>query len=181
MTNNKHIIGITGPIASGKGTAAAYLEKVHGAANFRYSTMLRDILRRLHIPETRTNIVNMSVALRGAYGEDQLAKTMAEDIKSSSHSLIVIEGIRRKEDLMHISNIPGFTLVSIDAPQKTRHSRLCQRRENEDDATKTFADFLLDHQKPTEITIPEVMAKATKNIDNSGNLAALYSQLDTLV
>jgi len=48
MTNEKIIIGLVGQMASGKGTIAEYLRDKHGADFFTFSTVLRDVLNRLH-------------------------------------------------------------------------------------------------------------------------------------
>jgi dephospho-CoA kinase len=55
MTNptKKIIFGFTGLMASGKGAAALYLQNRHSARTFRFSTILRDLLKRLDLPEIR--------------------------------------------------------------------------------------------------------------------------------
>lgn len=175
------ILGLTGPMASGKGAAALYLQNRHHAKTFRFSTILRDLLKRLDLPETRENIVGMSQAVRGAFGEDILAKAMAHDAATADRTLVVIEGIRRPADIKYLKELPNFVLVSIDAAMRTRHERLVKRNENPDDTTKTWEQFVADHERPTETTIAPVMAEAREKIDNNGTTDDLERQLDTLV
>ncbi len=181
MKNNKIIFGFTGLMASGKGTAAKYFETKYGASTYRFSTMLRDLLDRLHLEKNRDNLIKLSEMLRAGFGEDIMAKTIANDAKNDSNELVIIEGIRRPADISYLSKLPNFILVEIYADVETRYNRLILRRENEDDATKTFEQFIKDHDRSTEITIPEVAALAQEKIDNNGTDQGLYQKLDALL
>lgn len=168
-------------MASGKGTAAHYLREKYGADTFRFSTMLRDVLNRFHIAETRDNIIKLSEIIRGTFGEDTMARTMALDAETSANHMIIVEGVRREADIAYLSKLPNFVLVEIFAEPKLRHQRLNLRRENPDDATKTFEQFMADHERSTELSILPVAAKATERIDNNGTREQLREQLDVLV
>jgi dephospho-CoA kinase len=182
MTNNKKIIfGFTGLMASGKGTAAKYFEEKYSASTYRFSTMLRDVLNRLHLEHTRDNLIKLSEVLRTGFGEDILAKTIAKDAEKDSGAIVIIEGIRRRADILYLEQLPHFVLVEIAADIMVRYNRLTQRRENPDDATKTFEQFSEDHKRSTEITIPEVALLAKEHIDNNGNEEHLHQQLDLLL
>lgn len=177
----KLILGFAGEMASGKGTAAKYLVERHEAATHRFSTMLRDVLRRLNLPEDRVTIQKLSTWLRKEFGEDTLAKVMFEDAKNDTHLLIVIDGVRRLEDVKYLREIPEFKLCYITAPMKTRHERLVLRGENADDRTKTYEQFQKDHEGEPEREIAKLEAFATEVIDNSGTLPELYQTLDAIV
>ncbi|MFA6307891.1 MAG: AAA family ATPase [Patescibacteria group bacterium] len=177
----KIILGFTGLIASGKGTAAEYLKEKYGADTFRFSTMLRDVMDRLYIPQSRENFQIISPVLRKAFGQDLMAKVMAEDVKNSKAEIIVVEGMRRPADIEYLKDVPGFRMVAIDVDIKTRYERLIKRSENTDDITKTFEQFKKEHEAETEIYIPELMKQADFTIDNNGTLEELYKQLDKLL
>lgn len=181
MTNNKIILGFTGQLSSGKGTSAEYLVKKYQADTFKFSTILRDLVDRIHVPQTRDNLIKISEFVRGTFGEDTLSKTIAEDAKNATNSIIIIDGIRRMADIEHLFKLPNFILIEIFADPKIRFERLVKRGENEDDKTKTYEQFLADHERSTEISIKEVIAHATERIDNNGTLEDLYKQLDGLV
>src|SRR3989338_3131596 len=169
MPGNKIIFGFGGLMASGKGTAAKYLEEAHGATTFRFSTMLRDALNRFYLPHTRDNLIKISEIMRGTFGEDLMAKTMAHDVEKTDARLVVVEGIRRMADIEYLKRLPNFVMVEIFADPKTRHKRMTERGENPDDRTKTFEQFLKDHERSTEMSIPEVLTHATEKIDNNGS------------
>jgi len=177
----KIIIGFTGLIASGKDASKKYLEQKYGAKSFRFSTILRDILNRLDLPINRDNMIEISTLLRNTFGQDLLAKVMAKDVAAAAGDIVVADGVRRLQDIKYLGQIPGFTLVSVDADPKTRYERMIIRNENEGDSQKTFTDFQDDHERETEKTIPEVMAAAKYHITNNGSLEELFAQIDKII
>ncbi len=180
--NNKRcIIGLTGLLASGKGTCAAYLEQTFGAKSYRFSTILRDILDRVYVEHTRDHLIKISESLRNDFGEDVLAKTIAHDVQEDSHQLIVVDGIRRMADIAYLQAIPGFVLVDVSADPRIRYERLIARSENADDQKKTYEQFLADHERSTELSILEVIQHSTEHIDNNGDKQDLHRQLTTLI
>lgn len=178
---NKIIFGFVGQIASGKGTATKYLKTKHGASTHRFSTMLRDVLDRLYIDQTRENLQTISQILRENFGEDTLARVMAEDVKNDKYKLVIIDGIRRPDDVKYLKEIPGFILVNITADIEKRFERIKKRSENLDDQQKTLEEFKADHQKEAELKIEEIANQATEIINNNGNLENLYQNLDILL
>ena len=177
----KIIFGFVGQMASGKDTAADYLEEKYNGKNFSFSDMLGDVLKRYHLELNRDNYIKISEAMRENFGDEVLSKTMANDIKKDEHTIISISNVRRANDVKFLSDLPGFILVKIEADPKTRYDRLTHRGEKSDDNNKTYEQFLEDHKRSTEITIDEIANQATENIDNNGSLEDLHNQLDKLV
>jgi len=177
----KIVIGLTGQIACGKGVIKKHLMEIHGASDYRFSTILRDLLKRLHLELTRENLIHISTILRQNFGDDLLAHAMAGDIKNDEQPFLVIDGIRRLADIKFLKTIPEFKLVRIEANEKLRHERVVSRNENAGDDQKTFADFLEDQQQETEIQIPEVMATADYEIINEGTLDELNKNVDDII
>ena len=178
---NKIILGLTGLMACGKGTAAKYLVEKHGAVSFRFSTIMRDLLDRLYLEHSRENMAKISLIIREGFGQGIFSQVMAKDVMSVDANIVIIDGIRRMEDLEHLKNIPGFKLVAVDVDMRTRYERLIARRENSDDQTKTWEQFQADHQLETELTILETVKAADIIIDNNGTPDDLNKQLDELV
>ncbi len=178
---NKKILGLTGLMSCGKGTAVKYLKEKYQAETFRFSTMLRDILDRLHLEHSRENMSGISTILRENFGQDLMAKVMTEDVKNSQAELIVVDGIRRMEDIKYLKAMPNFKLVAIEADMQIRYQRLKERGENSDDQNKTWEQFQADHKLETELTILDTIKAADVVINNDGDLEALHKQLDKLV
>jgi dephospho-CoA kinase len=177
----KKIIGLTGPIASGKGTVKKYIEEKYGGKDCRFSTVMRDILDRLGIEKTRESVQQMSTILRQNFGQNILAKVIAKDIERLDSDLIVVDGVRRLTDIEYLKDLQGFVLVKIDADPKTRYDRMIKRNENKGDDKKTYEQFLKDHEADSDYEVPIVMSHASKALDNNGDLQNLYSQIDELL
>lgn len=177
----KVILGFTGLMACGKGTAAKYFSEKYNAPTFRFSTSMRDVLDRLYLPQSRENMSAISRITREEFGQDLYAKVMAKDVGKAESDIVVVEGIRREEDVVELKKLQNFKLVAIDVDMKTRWERLIVRGENPDDKTKTWEQFQKDHELETELTIPPVMKQADVTVDNNGTLEEFYKQLDQLV
>ena len=178
---SKIIIGLVGEMASGKEVTKKYLAEKYNAKHCKFSTPLRDVLNRLCVEVSRDNMIDLSTILRERYGQDLLAKVVASDASVLDSDIVVVDGVRREDDIEHLSKLPNFKLVRIDVLAKTRYERMKARNENKGDAEKTYAEFMEDHERETEITIPAVMDTAKYNLDNNGNLEELYTQIDSLV
>jgi dephospho-CoA kinase len=177
----KIIIGLVGPISSGKGVTKKYLETKYKAKHCKFSTPLRDILIRLRLDISRDNMIDLSTMLRERYGQDLFAKVIASDASKLDADIVVVDGVRRLEDVEHLSALPYFSLVKVDADPKIRYERMKLRNENLGDAEKTFGEFMEDHERETEATIPEVMEKAEYSLNNDGGLEELHKQIDDLI
>ena len=181
MSEKKNIIGLVGQIACGKGTAALYLKNNHNANIYRFSTMLRDVLDRLYLEITRSNMQSISECLRQKFGGDILAKVIAEDVQKDPGKLIVVDGVRRMDDIKYLQKLPGFNLVKIETGSKIRYNRLITRTENKDDGRKTYEEFLSDEQREAEREIPKVMAGTKLSLNNDGDLENLYKQIGEIL
>jgi dephospho-CoA kinase len=178
---NKTILGFVGPIASGKGTACQYLKDKYGSETYRFSTMLRDILNRLYIENSRENLQKISSVLRAAFGDDLMAKTIANDVKDSKTKIVAVDGVRREPDIKYLRKISGFYLIAMDADQKIRFNRIIKRGENTDDTNKTFTRFQQDEEQEAERQIKKVAETADFNINNNGTLNELHQQIEDIL
>ena len=182
MTSNKKgVFVFVGLPGSGKDTCAGYLEKKYAAKIFSFTTMLKDVVDRFYLEFNRDNLIKISEFVRGTFGEDIMAKTMARDVENSPARLVAIGNARRMADIKYLSLLPGFVLIEISADIKTRYERVKKRGEKTSDAAQTFEQFSADHQRSTELSIPEVASHATEHIDNNETFENLHKQLDNLV
>ncbi len=178
---SKIILGFVGPLASGKEEAKKYLVTKYRAGAHRFSIILRDILNRLYLPISRENLQYLSLDLRNRFGSDTLARVIAEDVKNDDHEIVVIDGIRRSDDIVSLKDLPNFYLIAIDADPQIRYTRLKLRNENAGDDQKTFANFIADGQKEAELEISSVMKNSQYQINNDGSLEDLYQQIDRII
>lgn len=176
------VIGVTGEMASGKDTVTEYLVEKYGAKKYRFSDVLRSILDLLYIPQTRENLTKLSILLRDGYGDELLAQVIEEKAKNDTdNALLVIDGIRRYQDIAHFSHLEGFTLWYVDASFETRYERLTMRTQNVDDSTKTEEEFRAEHELETEKGVPALKEHAQEVIKNEGLLDELHRKVDVLM
>ena len=177
----KIILGLVGPLASGKGTMKKYIVEKYSGEECRFSTILRDILNRVNVSISRENLQNLSTILRQNFGEDVLAKAITKDAQNFTADIVVVDGVRRMTDIAYLTEALNFYLVAVDAETKTRYERLKMRNENAGDDQKTYEQFLSDQEAEAEKEIPLVMNRANFHIVNNGNLLALYAQIDEII
>ncbi|MDD3662432.1 MAG: hypothetical protein PHT84_01045 [Candidatus Pacebacteria bacterium] len=178
---NKIILGLTGPIAVGKEVTKKYLIEKYQAKDCKFSTPLRDVLNRISVPVSRENMQKLSTILRAGFGEDLLAKIIAEDSKNLESEFVVIDGVRRPTDISYLEELPNFFLIKIEADSKLRYDRMVKRNENPGDDNKTYEEFLKDHESEADSLVPVVMKKAKFSIDNNSSLEDLYRQVDEIL
>lgn len=164
----KLIIGLTGQAGCGKGTAVKILREEYGADYFRFSAILGDVLDRLHLEKTRDQLINLFLCLSKQFGDDVLSHAIEHDALASPKDLVVIDGIRRIDDIVSLEPLPYFRLVAIDAPAEIRFERMKKRGEKPGENQMTWEQFMASEARETERTIPGVMARAHKTISNAG-------------
>ena len=177
----KLIIGLAGEMASGKDTVKKYLVKKYGANPYKFSSLVRDVLKIIHLPDSRENMNSISVLLRKNFGEDIFSKVTYEKIKKDNSQYIVIDGVRRPEDLEYIKDLQGFKFIYIESDLKNRYKRLIERGENPDDIGKSFDEFEKDHMLNTELQIRDLRQYADFVIENNGILEELYQKVDEII
>jgi dephospho-CoA kinase len=173
----KLIIGLVGQAGSGKGAAADILKERFKAGYIRFSGILGTVLDTLGIEKSRTNFTMLSNGLRDEFGEDALSYAVGKIALQSEDDIIVVDGIRRPEDIVALEPLPHFKLISIDVPPEIRFERMKKRGEKASEANMTWEQFQREEKLPTEITIPIVMERAWKTIPNTGTKEELEQHL----
>ncbi|HFC77010.1 MAG TPA: hypothetical protein ENJ27_02165, partial [Candidatus Moranbacteria bacterium] len=150
----------------------------YGAEIYRFSDVFRKILDILGLEQNRKNMSDLSLTLRTTFGEDVLAKAIAEEVKKTDKEIIIVDGVRRIEDIKYLKEITGFKLVFVDADLKNRYERLIKRGENLDDDNKTFEEFKKDAERNAELKISTLKDYADEIIDNNKDIQNFYQQIN---
>ncbi len=177
----KIIIGLVGQLAGGKEVAKKYISQKYNSKDCRFSTPLRDVVRRLDIPESRENLQKLSTILRGGFGEDILAKVISFDASKLDSDIVIVDGVRRMADIKYLKDLSNFYLIIVDADPQIRYERMKIRNENVGDKDKTFEQFMADHNNEADKDIPFVMSQAKISIENNGSLEEFYNKIDKVI
>ncbi|MCC7357720.1 AAA family ATPase [Candidatus Uhrbacteria bacterium] len=177
----KLIIGLVGRQGSGKGTVTQILQEMYKVEVFRFSSVLNTILERLAIKQTRDNLIKLSGSLRETFGEDVLSYSISRDVINSSSDIVIVDGIRRIEDIAALDPLPQFKLIEVTAPAKFRYERMTMRGEKAGESTMTYDEFTTQELAPTENTIPLVAALAWKVLNNGKDKQYLEQQVKDLM
>lgn len=110
----------------------------------------------------------MSGAVRQAFGEDALSYAVEKACLNAAEDIVVLDGIRRLQDIIALEPLPHFKLIAIEVDPKLRFERMKKRGEKASESTMTWERFQAEEHATTEVTIPEVMARAWKTIKNEG-------------
>lgn len=175
------IIGLAGSKCSGKGTAAAYLHKRYGGMVYTMSMPLTDIARRLHLENTRANLIGIVTGLRQQFGEDVLAKTLHADVRTDAPILGIIDGIRMPSEVELFATLSGFELWYIDAPVEVRYQRSLQRGEKVGESSMAFEQFAAEEVAVTEQQIHTLRTHAAQVIDNVNTMDQFTARIDVLM
>lgn len=177
----KLILGIAGEMGSGKGTIAKHIVEEHKGSSHRFSTILRDILNRAYLEQSRDNMQTLSTILRKNFGEDLLAKSIYHDTKNDESDVVVVDGVRRMADILYLGEVPHFKLIYVDTDIKNRYERIVKRGENADDAKKSFSEFEQANQDESESQIRDLKNYANYVVDNNGTYVDLYKQIENII
>lgn len=175
------IIGLVGTPGAGKSAVTDYIIQTYGGSQFRFSDYLSHVLQKMNITKSRENMIKLSVILRKEFGEDLFSHAVASDALRSEDELVLVDGIRRPEDLAAFRPLPNFKLIAVNADAKIRYDRIKHRGEKVGETDMTWEAFETTERAPTEITIPEAMTYADFVIMNDGSVEELHARIDEIM
>jgi dephospho-CoA kinase len=178
---SSHIVGVVGTPGSGKSYVMEYLKTHYGGESFRFSDFLSHVLTKMNIPQSRENMIKLSVGLRNEFGEDLFSHAIAAEALRSEADLVLIDGFRRVGDLAAFRPMANFALIAVNADPKHRYERMKKRGEKASETEMTWEQFEAEEKAPTEVTIPETITYANHVIMNDGTKEELESQIDGIM
>lgn len=174
----RRIIGVIGPLASGKDSVAEYIGKKLNVEVYQISSELKYIAKEESIPLNRENLINLSRKLVPLHGDEYLAKRIFEKYPGN----IVVVGMRQIGQIDFLKNNSKFTLIGIDARPEIRFERVKSRNKSGD--PKTLEEFIDIEKKDDGESVQKIsdcMRKANYLVINEGTEQELYSKIDKII
>ena len=173
------IIGLTGPLGSGKGIIADYL-KDFGFKYYSLSDTVREEAKKRNIKITRENLQELGNLLREQHGPNIWAIKTLEKV---NYPNAIIDGIRNPGEIEELKKQQDFVLIGVNAPRKLRLNRIKGRNRPSD--PKTYAELKaveeVDRgigQASTGQQVSECLKKADIIIKNHKDTAYAFKQLE---
>ncbi len=164
----RKVIGLSGPISSGKTTAGKYLKSL-GYAYGRYSQVLQALLEERGIPVTRESLQRLGEEVYEGLGQRWLGSELIKRMPESGD--LVIDGLRHPEDHSFLVEKfgPDFLHIHIDTPENVRGERYI--------GEGTIEEFTIAAIHPVEANIPKLAELAHTSIRNDRRSDAFLSKL----
>jgi len=185
------IIGVTGPISSGKGKVAEFFRD-KGFVHHSFSAEIRQIAKERGIEIKRKSLSRLGYDLRlESPGKSILGQRILDKIQKEvkqGKKRFVLEGIRDVDEIILFRNhelekkAMRFVLIGVDAPQKVRFERMKSRRRHGD--PQTFEEFkeIDDHEIRGDggQEVSKCMAMADYIIQNDKGLDELKEKVEEI-
>ena len=168
-------VGLSGPIAAGKTTAARILERM-GFRYCRFSEIIERELRARGAPITRETLQAFGEeAFNSRFGQRQLQNKLAVCVERAPR--IVVDGLRHPEDRAFLCERWGTAAlhVHVDASVDLRARRYTARTDGSDDAFRRAKA----HAVEQNVRAMEGLADST--VTNAGTIHELESRLQKII
>lgn len=176
-SQQKNIIGLTGPFGSGKSTASHFLEK-KGYTVIILSSFLEEEAHKRKLPLTRKVLQDIGNEWRNLYGHGFL---MEKALKSTKSKKIVIDGLRNLGEVEILKKKKGI-LIAVVADRKVRFERLKKLKRREKLNKTLFEKLDLRdlgvNEKITGLQTAFCIALADVFIDSNGSIEEFKKKLE---
>lgn len=178
------IIGITGTLGAGKGTAMEYLVKHHHFKHFSARGFITEEVKRRELPVNRDTMTLVANDLRKLHGSSYIVKNLYRQAVEHNTDA-VIESIRNPGELTGLKETGNFYLLAIDADRETRYARIRERASETD--LISFEKFCEDEERemhsddPSKQNIAAVMKLADYTITNASTVSELNVAIDEIL
>lgn len=177
------IIGLVGMPGSGKSVASDVARSL-GFEVIVMGDIIRQETARLELPPTDENLGMVGNMLRAKDGPQAVAKKTLEMAKKSDRDVIVIDGLRSKEEVDFFkAHSEDFRLLEICASSQARIERLAQRGRADDAKMGSYSADALEKREGREMRwgICEAFKEADMRMDNNGDLQEFKATVELLL
>lgn len=181
----KLVVGLVGPLGSGKTTVAGYLVS-QGYKSLRFSDPINKEVLERGLKIERKVQQDVGDELREKHGNDYISQLLVKEINVSRESKFVVEGFRNPAEIGPFRKLKRFILVGLVADPKVRFERLVGRGQERD--PKVWEDFGLQDERDQGIDQPEhgqnvrgCLELADFVVDTDSPLAEVYNRVVRII
>lgn len=144
------VVGIVGPIGSGKSTTSAFLVK-KGFVHLRFSEEIEKEIKKRNLEFSRKNYQDIGNEWR-AQKIDFISQRVLETInKLPENAQVVIEGCRNPGEIYPFRKRANFYLIGLNAPVEIRFQRVSKLSRD----PKTWKEFQIGEKRDAGYGEPE--------------------------
>ena len=160
----KLIVCLTGMPGAGKSTIVSKL-KEQGYETFNLGDGVRAEAKRQNLDPSGENLGRMMLELREKNGPGAVAELIKDSIQNSSHTIIIIDGIRSIHEINVLKEICTVKLLAVKASAETRFNFLSDRKRSDDPLTREK----VEERDNCEIGVglEEIIELANETIENN--------------
>lgn len=176
------ILGITGPIGSGKGVITEYFLK-KGFKHYSAREFLKKEAKKRMLTPDRDTLIQIGQELRAKYHPGYIIEQLYIEAKEETDNAI-IESIRSPAEIELLKSKGPFILIAVTADQHLRYERILKRNLETDNVS--FGEFRRQEAKEAESTDPNkqninaCIAAADFVIENDSSLEELYKKIEEI-
>lgn len=175
----KRLWGVMGRMGAGKDAVTDYLQEL-GWQEIGMGDIIRGIADERGIEPARDNLDKIQNEYAEKYGKGFLGKMVCDKIKDSEYENIVVNGLRRPEDVYEMEKEYEVLFIGVDADQVIRFDRMSKRGRVGD--PETYDDFLkMDDNQNKIFGMDEAFEKTDVVIYNNRTLSDLRKKVDKLL
>lgn len=178
------VIGLVGPISSGKSYVGKYLQNHLGFVYESLSQRVREEADRLGIPRERESLQDVGNGLREIHGVAVLAE-MTVELLSGVEGNIVIDGLRNPGEIMFLKQVYDIEVLAINAPVELRLQWYLARSEERGEEAGSEERFWISNNRDLGIGEPAdgqqvaaCMDMADYMLQNDGSKKRLCESLE---
>ena len=181
---NKVVIGLVGPMVSGKGDVGKYLKRELGFIYESLSDRVREEADARGVERLRENLMDIGDDLRKIYGNAVLAERTIELLYDKTGN-VVLDGVRNPGEIDFLRREMGALIFGIDAPIEKRLDWYLQRAEGRGEDIPTVEGFYRANNRDFGLGEPDsgqqvgrCLALADLLIQNDGSPRHLLEEVD---
>lgn len=161
------ILAVAGPIVSGKDTAANYCATRLDGIRISSSSDQYRVLEMFSVSNTREHAQTLALFLVNEYGQDTICQSVRRRIEGVDKP-VIIDSVRRLGDIDCLTGIAPMHVLYLDASQDMRYTWFCKRGKGSGDTTLSREEFNRRDTAQTEMTLPDLKARASVVVLNNG-------------